>query len=236
VKKVLLLLLLCVTVINSTAFSAADAGKARDFYNNGRYSAAAKIYKDMLSNGYDKGMVYFNLANCYFKTGKYVDAIYYYEKAKQLRPLDKRIIKNLDIVKAKADIENTYNIERGLFFFAPVDILKIGFLVFLTLLLLDLSYINIKKRSNFVLIFILLLFVIDGTMLFYKIGYEKNVKFGIVRAATNLYAEPRAESEAKEQLAAGSRVKILEDFNNYFRVKINKDLTGWLKKSKIEGL
>ena len=60
--------------------------RANTAYVNGDYHAAAEIYEGILAQGLSSVKLYYNLANAYFKVGRYGKAILYYNRALRLAP------------------------------------------------------------------------------------------------------------------------------------------------------
>lgn len=55
--------------------------KANQVYHNKNYSEAIHLYSQLLSDGYEHEVLYYNLGNAYYKTGKTGLAIWCYKKA-----------------------------------------------------------------------------------------------------------------------------------------------------------
>jgi tetratricopeptide (TPR) repeat protein len=66
------------------------------------YRAAAKEFEKVLSDGFQNGIVYYNLGNAYYRAGDYGQAILNYRKAKSLRPRDVYLDANLQQALAAA--------------------------------------------------------------------------------------------------------------------------------------
>jgi Tetratricopeptide repeat len=66
------------------------------------YRAAAKEFEKILSDGFQNGVVYYNLGNAYYRAGDYGRAILSYRKAKSLRPRDAYLEANLQQALAAA--------------------------------------------------------------------------------------------------------------------------------------
>jgi hypothetical protein len=66
------------------------------------YRTAAKEFERVLSDGFQNGIVYYNLGNAYYRAGDYGRAILNYRKAKALRPRDVYLDANLQQALAAA--------------------------------------------------------------------------------------------------------------------------------------
>ena len=60
-------------------------------YNAGQFEKATMFYKEILESGEHSAALYFNIANCYYRLNNVAESIFFFEKAKQLNPLDEDI-------------------------------------------------------------------------------------------------------------------------------------------------
>ena len=74
---------------------------ANEFYSNGNYEQAIKLYKEVLSTNHESAALYFNLGNAYYKTNEFTAAILYYEKALRMNPADEDTRFNLKLANLK---------------------------------------------------------------------------------------------------------------------------------------
>ena len=70
---------------------------ANTAYINADYHRAIDAYRQLLLRGYASDKLYYNLANAYFKVGRYGKAILFYNRALRLAPGDADIRYNLDV-------------------------------------------------------------------------------------------------------------------------------------------
>ena len=73
--------------------------KANELYTSGKYQEAINNYESILNEGAHSFELYYNLGCAYYKLNEVGPAIYYYEKAKQISPLDKDLKVNLALAK-----------------------------------------------------------------------------------------------------------------------------------------
>jgi hypothetical protein len=66
-----------------------DAKKPED------YLESARLFESILKDGFQSGVVYYNLGNAYYRAGEYGRAILNYRKAKLFRPRDPYLAANL---------------------------------------------------------------------------------------------------------------------------------------------
>ena len=70
---------------------------ANTAYINSDYHRAIDAYRQLILRGHASDKLYYNLANAYFKVGRYGKAILYYNRALRLAPGDADIRYNLDV-------------------------------------------------------------------------------------------------------------------------------------------
>lgn len=75
--------------------------KGNQFYQVAQYDSAIYYYQKILERGYESGILYYNLGNCYYKTQQLGLAILFYERAKKWMPNDPDIKNNLAIANLR---------------------------------------------------------------------------------------------------------------------------------------
>src|SRR5262249_528400 len=80
---------------------AADFSKANILYQKMDYDSAAKVLEKLISENRISSEVYYNLGNCYYKTGNVAKSIIAYERALKLNPDDEHALFNLHVGKLK---------------------------------------------------------------------------------------------------------------------------------------
>jgi tetratricopeptide (TPR) repeat protein len=75
-----------------------DEGNQR--YQEGDFDSALERYAQILDDGLESGVLYYNIGNTYFKLGELGPAILYYERARRLMPGDGDLLANLDLARS----------------------------------------------------------------------------------------------------------------------------------------
>ncbi|MDR2681391.1 MAG: tetratricopeptide repeat protein [Tannerella sp.] len=81
----------------------AEIKAAETAYASEQYGQAIELYESVLKNYGDSYELYYNLGNCYYKTGKTAHAILNYERALLIKPGDSDIRFNLEMAKQQTD-------------------------------------------------------------------------------------------------------------------------------------
>ena len=75
--------------------------QANRFYEEGVFDQALSGYKEILSQDYESGPLYFNVGNCYYKLGQIGQAVLFYERARRLIPGDEDLEANLALANLR---------------------------------------------------------------------------------------------------------------------------------------
>jgi hypothetical protein len=225
--------------------------QANDLYNSGYYKEAIGQYDSILASNQHSAELYFNLANCYYKLNEVGPSIFYYEKALQLAPDDLDILNNLGYAQ-KMTIDAIQEVpESGVSKLLnktlnslSVDgwaIRCVGLVFLFVVLFLGyyLSYSEAKKRLFFVSsnVVLIILFVSLG-LLFKKDSLDSNTHPAIIFVKeTEIKAEPNLRSETSFTLHEGTKVLVIDDYNNdWSKIKLMNGETGWMARSELKSL
>ena len=225
--------------------------QANELYNSGYYKEAIGQYDSILASGQHSAELYFNLANCYYKLNEVGPSIFYYEKALQLAPDDLDILNNLGYAQ-KMTIDAIQEVpESGVSKLLSKTLNSLSVdgwaircvgLVFLFVVLFlgyYLSYSEAKKRLFFVSsnVVLIALFVSLG-LLFKKDSLDSNTHPAIIFVKeTEIKTEPNLRSETSFTLHEGTKVLVIEDYNNdWLKIKLLNGETGWMSRSELKSL
>lgn len=224
--------------------------KANALYNNGKYAEAIDIYTQILDSGNHSADLYFNLANANYKLSNVAPSIYYYEKALQLKPND-------------TDLKNNVVFARNMTVDAIDIIPEVGFSKFLKSTTNTMSFDGWAKFSVglvfcFVILFLVYYFVystfykrlafigsitalilvfISLAFAFHKYNLDKNNTPAIVFAQeSKVKSDPNVKSKESFRLHAGTKVQVLEAYNDWKKIKLSDGKTGWIADKDIKML
>ncbi|CAM3337093.1 SH3 domain-containing protein [Aequorivita lipolytica] len=248
-KKLLYLFILLISFTsvgqNETLFN-----QGKELYKNGKYQQAINAWMQILDKGEHSAELYFNLGNAQYKLNHIGPSVYYYEKALQLVPNDDDIKNNLSFAEnARIDSIETlpqtvfskwYKNVAGLFTFNGWAIFSvvISFLFVALFLLYYFSYSEKRKRLLFVGSMFAGLFMIASlTMAFFTYGdYTKNQPAVIFASEIEVKTEPTMGSNVAFVLHEGTKVQILAQDGNWFRITLADGKDGWIPASDLKQL
>lgn len=223
---------------------------ANKAYNEGHYQAALDSYQKILDQGQHSAALYFNMGNAYYKLNEIAPSIYYYEKALLLKPNDPEIKNNLAFAQnmtvdaieqlPKTGFAQLYGDVLGFLSFDQWAIAAIVFMFLFVLGYLAYHFLwhSTKKRLAFT-ISMVSLFVSIMAVTFAYLEYQnfKKDRPAIVFAdEAEVKAEPNLSSGAAFTLHQGTKVDILDQLDDWRKIRIRDGQTGWIPKADIKPL
>lgn len=224
--------------------------KANEAYNAGNYPEAVSQYKEVLKNGEESAELYFNLGNAHYKLNHIAESVYNYEKALLLDPADQTIQNNLEFannmvlddikVVPKSGLSNFITNVISIFSFngwAWIAIL--GVAIFSILFLLYYFSIASKWKRVFftVAITAVVISFISLIFAFHLKNVNQNKEFAIVFVEeVPVRNEPNLRGNELFLLHEGSKVQILNTFQDWIQLELANGSTGWMDKSSVKFL
>jgi len=219
--------------------------KASVCYENMEYDSALVHYKSIENMPVFSSDLYYNMANCYYKKQQTALAVLYFEKALKLKPNDEDIQFNLKLVQLQlvdrlAVIPTPFYtkwMSQLKLLFSIDQWAKIGLLFFflfsigISWFLISTNYLLKKKLFS---IFVLSLILSIGTlaMAYYSYGTQKNTAI-LMSANAYVKSAPSLQSEDLFILHEGTKVEVVEVFNNWTKIKLSDGMIGWLENELI---
>lgn len=233
----------CINAQNDTVFN-----EGNTLYNQGKYAEAIKKYEALLDKNEHAVALYFNLANAHYKLNNIAPSVYYFEKAKLLSTDDKDIENNLVFAQNMTvdaidtlpevgfsrifkDIVNTFSSDS----WAKLAIS--GILAFvLFFLLYHFTSATSQKRVAFVISVLgFLVAVFSLVIAFQKNNLEiKNNPAIVFAQESRVKADPNNTSEEVFRLHEGTKVQVLESYENWCKIEIADKTTGWIPSEDVK--
>jgi hypothetical protein len=247
-KKIIFIILTILTGTSSFAQTPDDIyTEANTLYKNQDYSAAVDKYTEIVSTGYQSADLYYNIANCYYKLDELAPAVLFYKRAIKLNPHMDDAIFNLKMAKLKT-VDKFDKVPRT--FFAKfwtwlANIMTIhqwsivsvvfAFVGAITFLLFYFVSQSSTKRLSFVISFtsivIMLVAIVIGHQ---QQTWENNNKDAVIMAE-NSYVKvaPNETSGDSFILHEGTEVFIVDQVDDWMRIKLDDGKIGWIHSSDI---
>ena len=221
------------------SYRSADA-----LYQEGQYQQAAEKYEQIASS-IRNGAVYYNLGNVYFRLGNRGKAILNYERAKRLMPRDKDTNFNLKVAKARN--VDSFDLVKPLSGFSllygslhPNEIVWVGLIPYwiAAICLVTIQFTQnhrFQRALRYVLLIGGITWLVSLLILGLKIR-ESNLPYAIVVAnEVMVRSEPDLGSETIAlPLHEGTKVQLQEERNDWVKIYLPDENSGWLTAAAIE--
>jgi len=247
VKKILFIGILLITVIGY-AQGEALFNRATEAYNAGDYQKAIDNYLEILEDGQHSAELYYNLGNTYYKLNQIAPSIYYYEKALLLKPNDVEITNNLAYAQnmtldaidtmPETGLSKIYQNVVGFLSFDQWAYVGVVFMVLFVLLYIAFYYFRYSSRKRIAFItsiITLLICIVSVVFAFVQYNKFKADRPAIVFAnESSVKSEPNKRSQEAFALHEGTKVNVLDELNDWKKIRIADGTTGWIPSEDIK--
>ena len=246
-KRIYLLVVVMVAALGMKAQTIQDQefAKANYYYNESRYDTAVVIYERILEEGFVSAPLLYNIGNTYFKMRNFPMAILNYEKALKIDPTNDEIKQNLAITDALI----TDKIEPMPVFFmtkwwrnignqlsangwAEATLMLFGLLLLLLFVYFTAHTKGVRKATFFSSILVIMLFVCSIIFAYQKYNYLNEHNEAIVMTPTiTVKSSPSSSGVDLFVLHEGTKVEIMDNADNWDKIKIADGSVGWMPSS-----
>ena len=224
--------------------------KGNSAYNEGNFEKAISHYNSILEKGKHSSDLYFNMGNAYYRLNRVAESIFYYEKAKQLDPSSDKIKLNSSFAE-NMTIDSIEELPKSQIEEIKIKVFRIlsdrnwailtVILSWLFLVMFSLYLFNNKsntKRTFFSLSSICLFVLIFSLSVSYLSQKEKESnQFAIIFSnQLNIWPEPNERGEIKFILHKGTKVNLLENLEEWKKIRIANGSEGWVKNPELKSL
>ena len=231
---------------------AQDFGKmwkeAGEQYTAGEYASALDNYSAIESQGMVSDDLYYNIANCHFRTGDNARAILYYEKCLKLNPSHKDAQHNLEIAKSftadKIDMVPEFILLTWLrnleYSFSPDGWAWISLAIALVTVVLLLvfrfaSSVRLRKVS---FIFACIFFVLAVCGMLFSLD-EKSEAMAedtaiVMESPVSVMSSPGDTGRTIFVLHEGTKVEVLDALKEWYQIELSDGRQGWVEQSSVE--
>ena len=217
-------------------------------YNKGAYDRAIVYYDSVSSLGVHSPELYFNLGNAYYKKNAIASSILNYEKALLLDADNAQLINNLayaqnmtldrftslpesELKKATADLVFLTSV-RGW----SMVLIAVFWLAAFLFFLFKRSNSSMLKRLFFTgFVISLLLSILTVLIILQQQNTLRNTNPAIVFVQSESFrSEPNMRSEVLLNIHEGAKVFILEDVEDWIKIKLQNGSIGWIPRSSVQ--
>jgi tetratricopeptide (TPR) repeat protein len=222
--------------------------KGLNAYNRKEYAAAVKFYEASLSTAYKSPEAYNNLGLAYYKTADIGRAILSFERALRIKSNYGAARKNLRATQQYVDTEIKKSNSFWLFsVFGYLAIMLSSFSWSLLFFLLFFSasaaflvyYLKLNDKFSFVSLRIgiillpLSLFCFGFARTAAAAQFDKNLAI-ITAVRVGVRTAPGLDGEDIIVLSSGVKVKIQEEMGDWYKIRLENAVVGWLPSKTLE--
>jgi tetratricopeptide (TPR) repeat protein len=221
---------------------------ANQLYNSGKFSTAAQIYEQLLSQGKPHSSLYYNLGNTYYAQGDFGRAILNYQRASRLDPRDPEIRANLALARAQSaneipessnPFEGLANFTRSWFTLNEIALITLGIWFLFGFMIFTYRQLQPGRMRTLALngIFLTLLILLAAGVSFGSRLYLDHTKLDAVIIAdqVTINSSPGEDSSTDFSLTSGTEVKLLDIQGNWAKLGFANDIyEGWIPLNTIE--
>lgn len=230
---------------STTLFEEANAA-----YADGNYEEAIEKYNQILENGETAVAVHYNLGNAHYKLNNIGPSIYHYEKALQMDPQDEDVRSNIvfaqnmaiDAIEERPESVFSNWIRSGYTAFSTSGWgwIGIGFMLLFACLFLAYFFSGkpALKRTFFISGLVCLVLAIGSVFTgFFRQNIEENQDYAIIFSEeAQVRTEPNLRSSQAFTLHEGSKVEVLEDFQEWSKIELANGNQGWIRRDNFKRL
>jgi hypothetical protein len=223
-----------------------DAGNKA--YIEGNYEQAIEEYSAILDGGEYSMKLYYNLANAYFKSGAIGKSILYYNKALRIAPSQEDIRHNLAIAEAQTKDRiavipefflnrwlRTMRNSMSCMAWSVLSLVLFGILLAFALLFLLASRLRWRKAGFYGALCAFVLFV---AMTAFAVSSRNDMlshnEAIVMGTAISVKSSPDNSATDLFVLHEGTKVKLLDEVDEWCEVVIADGKKGWTLKSNVE--
>lgn len=239
-------------LLSLTTFAQNEAlfKQGNDLYNEGKYAESIDKYSAILKTQNHSGALYYNLANAHYKLNRIAPSIYFYEKALELDPEDVDIKNNIAFAKnmtidaidvlPDAGVSRLIKKMTNTMRFDSWAKVAVGLVFCFVILFLGyyFAFSTGTKRLSFIgSLASIGLVCISLAFAFHKYNLDKNNNPAIVFVQEcEVKSDPNLRSEESFRLHEGTKVQVMEDYNDWKKIKLSDGKTGWVISEDIKEL
>ncbi len=236
----------CASAVAQTAMDEFERGNA--LYRDGKFDQAAVAYETILRQGVTSPSIYFNLGNSYYRLGKTAPAILAYERALRLRPNDRDIKHNLDLVNLKTvdriePLPELFFVDwlRTVSSYIPLHstlwLFALGWLILFASLaaLYILTNPNILRLFRTLTIAALVSLIPIGVLLATQIADARIRNDAIVTTSVaTAKTSPDSQSLDAFVIHEGLKVKLSDSVGGWVKIVLADGKVGWIRSQECE--
>lgn len=222
--------------------AASDWTLGFNLYNAERYQEAALFFEGELETTSNKGPLYYNIGNCYFKQQKWGRAMFYYQNAKNHIGSDQELNQNIALLKQRLTDKIDSNQPIITKFRTKLSEVHPIALVIIILLFSFLSLgtllSEIKGKKSTITFQAFIISSILSTLFIFTLGaklyHTYTTKRGVIIAKqAQIKGGPDHSLSTLFVVHEGTVFQITKTVPNWSKISLENGLSGWINKPKF---
>jgi hypothetical protein len=220
---------------------------ANEAYDNQQYDSSLVLYQSIMDEGYSSPELFQNMGTSAYKLDLIPEAVYYFEKGLKLSPGNDDLIHNLELanerVVDRSTIDNRSGISAWLSntlggnadFWGGLGVIA-SILGASLVLLYVFTTSKLFKKMGLTAGIISWVFTIAFVVIAYlQHGVSTSEDFGILfEPSIEVRNDPSEAASIAFVLHEGSKLRILDANENWYKVSFGEGKVGWLPKDSIK--
>lgn len=220
---------------------------ANALYKQEKYEDALKKYQEIVSTGYQSADLYYNMANSYYKLEEIAPAILFYKRAIKINPNMDDAVFNLKMARQKTvdkfvKVPETFFVKFWNWLANIMTVhqwavfsVVLAFVGASSFLLYYFGSSSILKRFSFVVSLTALVVMISSVVIAHQQNtWENNNKEAVIMSE-NCYVKvaPNHSSEDSFILHEGTEILVLDQVDDWMRIKLIDGKIGWINSEDL---
>jgi len=220
---------------------------AREAFIREDFALSVELYESLRSEGFESPELYYNLGNAYFRLGRTGKAIVNFERSLRLNPDSHNAQFNLQVALARTTDKIVPAPQMfykrwwqnfigliGLDLWAKLSV----FMLFLFLLSVA-GFLMAQRRTKKIM-FVIVLLVCVATTLSFAATHSNYIELHQKKEAIVTAPEAAGKSAPGDTssevfiIHEGTKVRILDELDDWYKVKLVSGQVGWIQKKLIE--
>ena len=212
-------------------------------YQNEQFAEAIVLYDSIVDQGYLHAETFYNLANAHFRSGHLGEAILNYERTLMVNPGDedaqhnlalaqKQVVDEFNVVPTPA-LRRIFKDVSGVFSASVWSMIGVSFLLMMTVLFAVFMF---RTRHSFLLVLsgvCLILTVLTEGIAYGKYKLEQQQWAILTELNGYVKSAPADNGQDLFILHEGTKVQVLDAFEEYSKVKLPDGKIGWIETLAI---
>jgi tetratricopeptide (TPR) repeat protein len=224
-------------------------GEAEELYRNGDHDGALETYKEIEGRGHHSWALDYNMGNAAFRSRRFGEAVFYYERALRANPRDPDLQHNYAMVRSALGLESraeepfrigwlrrlggltaAYSLADAVR--AAVALYWLG--AMLGILMLSLG--RWRTALRHLLRGLIILAIPVALALGFKAWEVEHGPNGVLIQSTGVFSAPQSDVQQLTQLSEGTLVRQRRRLGDWYEVEVGEGVRGWVPQEKLRRL